>query len=371
MVAQIPKPDVAKEKSLESKLLAFAETRLALSGIKYLLAKKQVPMHKHSIWYYMGGIAAIYLAVQIFTGILLMVYYVPEISSAHASILKINSQIDFGWFIRSLHSWGANLMILVVVIHLFSTYFMKAYRNPREITWWSGLALMIVCLAFGFTGYLLPWDDVSFFATKIGLDVAAKTPLLGPAIAGILRGGETISQATISRFFVIHVAVLPLVLMGLLGGHVLLVQTHGMSEPEEFKARPAGEKLYEKFFPNFFFKDILVWILAMNFLFALVMLSPWGIGPEADPFAPAPLGIKPEWYFLAPFQFLKLVPPMIGPIEGELVGILSMTVAAAGFIFAPVFDTGESKLRSKIATAYGIVFLLALIGFSIWGAMAS
>ncbi len=361
MVAQIPK----------NRLLNFAETRLCLPALKYLLEKKQVPMHKHSVWYYMGGIAAIYLAVQIVSGILLMVYYVPEINAAHASILKINSQVDFGWFIRSLHSWGANLMILVVVVHLFSTYFMKAYRNPREFTWWSGLALMIICLAFGFTGYLLPWDDVSFFATKIGLDVASKTPLIGPVIADILRGGEAISQSTISRFFVIHVAVLPLLLAGLLGGHVLMVQTHGMSEPEEFQKRPKEAKVYEKFFPNFFYKDILVWILAMNFLFALVMLSPWGIGPEADPFAPAPLGIKPEWYFLAPFQFLKLVPPMIGPIEGELVGILAMSLAAAGFIFAPLFDDGQSKLRAKIATAYGIVFLVALIAFSIWGAMAS
>ncbi|MBX9724146.1 MAG: cytochrome bc complex cytochrome b subunit, partial [Candidatus Obscuribacterales bacterium] len=307
MVAQVP-----KKESAEGGIVDFIESRLSLKGLMHLVEKKQVPMHQHSIWYYMGGIAAIYLAVQIVSGILLMVYYVPEINAAHASILKINSQIDFGWFIRSLHSWGANLMILVVMVHLFSTYFMKAYRQPREFTWWSGLGLMILCLAFGFTGYLLPWDDVSFFATKIGLDVAAKTPLLGPILADILRGGDTISQATISRFFVIHVAVLPLLLLGLMGGHVLLVQTHGMSEPEEFKNRSEDKKEYEKFFPNFFYKDILVWILAMNVLFVLVMLSPWGIGPEADPFAPAPIGIKPEWYFLAPFQFLKLVPPTIG-----------------------------------------------------------
>lgn len=322
------------------------------------------------MWYYMGGIALMFLAVQVITGVLLMVYYVPEINSAHASILKINSQIDFGWFIRSLHSWGANLMILVVMVHLFSTYFMKSYRNPRELTWLTGLGLMAVCLGFGFSGYLLPWDDVSFFATKIGIDVASKMPLLGASIAEILRGGDNISQFTISRFFAIHVAVLPLALLGLLGIHILLVQSHGMSEPEAFKAQEPEEKEYEQFFPEFFFKDILVWILALNALVALVMIAPWGIGPEADPFAPAPMGIKPEWYFLAPFQFLKLIPPMVGPIEGELVGIILMMFVAGGFVVVPFFDDGNSKTRSRCATAFGIFVLLAMILLSIWGLLS-
>ncbi|MBK9278270.1 MAG: cytochrome bc complex cytochrome b subunit [Candidatus Obscuribacter sp.] len=353
-----------------NKLLGFLEDRFALSTLLHLAEKKKVPIHRHSVWYYMGGIAAIYLAVQVVTGILLMVYYVPEIQSAHASILKINSQIDFGWFIRSLHSWGANLMIAVVVLHLFSTYFMKAYRSPREFTWLSGLLLLVLCMAFGFTGYLLPWDDVSFFATKIGLDVAAKTPVLGGVIADLLRGGEAISQATISRFFVIHVAVLPICLLGLLGGHLLFVQMHGMSEPDAFKNLPSAKKTYEKFFPNFFFKDILVWILALNVLFVLVMLCPWGIGPEADPFGAAPIGIKPEWYFLSMFQFLKLVPPMIGPIEGELFGILLMGIAALAFAVLPLLDQGKSKSMSKLATAYGVIIAIAAIALSVWGALS-
>lgn len=354
----------------QNKVQDFLEERLQISALAHMAEKKKVPMHKHSFWYYMGGIAAIYLAVQIVTGILLMVYYVPEISSAHASILKINTNVDFGWFIRSLHSWGANLMIAVVFIHLFSTFMMKAYRTPREFTWLTGLALMGICMAFGFTGYLLPWDDVSFFATKIGLDVAAKTPIVGEIVATLLRGGEAVSQSTISRFFVIHVAVLPAALLALVGAHIGLVQMHGMSEPAEFKKLPEKEKTYEKFFPDFFFKDILVWILALNTLFILVMLSPWGLGPEADPFAPAPVGIKPEWYFLAPFQFLKLIPPMIGPIEGELFGMLIMGVVASGFVVLPFLDNGKSELWSKVASIYGVVVMVAMVVLSIWGALS-
>ncbi len=348
-------------------VVQFFEQRLPLDELRRIAEKKKVPLHKHSIWYYLGGIAAMLLGVQTITGILLMVYYVPEINSAHASILKINSQINFGWFVRSLHSWGANMMILALFVHLFSTYFMKAYRKPRELTWWTGLILMVICLAFGFTGYLLPWDEVSFFATKIGLDIAEKTPVVGHTVSYMLRGGDTIGQATISRFFVIHVAVLPVILLGLLGGHLLLVQLNGISEPDSFKSW--DKKQYEKFFPTFFLKDILVWLLALNVLFALTTLCPWGLGPEADPYGAAPIGIKPEWYFLAPFQFLKLIPPMIGPIEGELVGILLISAIAFLFVIVPVFDTG-TKARSKTANLFGLTVLLALIGFTIWGALS-
>jgi cytochrome b6 len=354
----------------EQGVMQFIEDRLPLDGLRQLAEKKKVPLHKHSIWYYLGGIAAMLLGVQFLTGILLMVYYVPEINSAHASILKINTQINFGWFVRSLHSWGANLLILALFVHMFSAYFMKAYRKPRELTWWSGLILMVICLAFGFTGYLLPWDEVSFFATKIGLDIAEKMPVVGHMISYMLRGGDSITQATISRFFVIHVAILPVLLVGLLGGHLFLVQVHGISEPESFEKLPAEKKSYEKFFPTFFFKDILVWVLAINVLFALTTLCPWGLGPEADPFAAAPIGIKPEWYFLAPFQFLKLIPPMVGPIEGELFGILLMSLVGVVFVAVPFFDNGKSKSYTKAASVFGWLILAGLIGFSVWGALS-
>jgi len=356
--------------SIIGQVSAFLESRLSLSELKYLGEKKKVPQHKHSVWYYLGGIVGMFLFVQVATGILLMVYYVPDIHSAHASILNINSHINFGWFVRSLHSWGANLMIFALFVHLFSTYLMKAYRAPREITWWTGLLLIGLCMAFGFTGYLLPWDDVSFFATKIGLDIAGKGPILGPVVAYMLRGGDYISQATISRFFAIHVALLPVLVMGLVGVHVFLVQVHGISEPKTFKELPEAEKTYDKFFPDFFLKDILVWILALNVLFGLTTFFPWGLGPEADPFAAAPVGIRPEWYFLAPFQLLKLIPSTVGPIEGELFGLIIIALVALGFVLVPLFDTGISKTRSRLATGFGVFILVALVVFSIWGALS-
>ncbi len=202
------------------------------------------------------------------------------------------------------------------------------------------------------------------------MDIASKTPLIGPYLADMLRGGPEIGQATISRFFVIHVALLPLLLMGGLGIHLLLIQLHGMSEPVNWSKLPKAERIYEKFFPNFVLKDMMVWLLVLNLLAVFVTLFPWGVGPEADAFAPAPEGIKPEWYFLAMFQFLKLLPPTIGPVEGELCGIMFFGLIGMALATVPFWDTGNNPKASKIATYFGAVTLAGFIFFTIWGFIA-
>jgi quinol-cytochrome oxidoreductase complex cytochrome b subunit len=351
------------------KMAAFnwVNARLPIAEFMKLAGKKTVPVHKHSVWYYMGGILMVLIIIQFVSGGLLMVHYIPEIESAHASVNAINTKVDFGWLVRSMHSWGANLAILFAFIHMFSAYFMKAYRSPREFTWFSGLIMLVLLMGFGFTGYLLPWDEVAFFASKIGLDITSKSPLVGEIMGSMLRGGAEVGQATISRFFVIHVILLPLALMGLMGLHLLMVQLHGISKPESYVALPPAEQKEEKFFPDFMLKDLMVWLVVVNFVVAIVCLSPWGLGPEADPFAAAPKGIKPEWYFLSMFQFLKLLPPMIGFIEGEQVGMMFFGAIAGGLGLAPFIDNGQCKTRSAIMTAYGVAVLVGMIVFTIWG----
>lgn len=345
----------------------WLDARLALTPYKAMAEQKTVPMHRHAFWYYLGGIVLMFLLVQVATGALLMVYYVPEIGSAHNSILTINSRVDFGWFIRSLHTWGANLMILALFFHMFSTYLMKAYRPPREITWWSGLVLMGVSFGFGFTGYLLPWDQMAYFATKIGLDIAAAVPLAGDAIADLLRGGPTISQATLSRFFTLHVMVLPLMLLPILGIHLLLVQIHGMSKPEGLQNIPKNSRTEEPFFPTFLLKDLMGWMAVLNLLAILVALFPWGIGAEAQPFKPAPAGIKPEWYFLFLFQFFKVLPGHIGPMEGEQFGMVLFALVLVSLVAIPFWDRGDSPRKSQWATYYGIGLIGAFIVLTVWG----
>lgn len=352
------------------KTVRWLDERMPMSAWLQAAGKKTVPVHRHAVWYYMGGVVLILLLVQVVTGAMLMVYYIPEIGSANASILRINTNVDFGWFIRSLHSWGANIMILAAFIHMFSTYFMKAYRPPREITWLTGLGLLLVAFAFGFTGYLLPWDEMSYFATRIGLDITAQAPLAGEFIANLLRGGSEISQATLSRFFVIHVILLPIMVAVLLGVHLFLIQLQGMSEPEEYRQRSEAGQESEKFFPTFILKDMMVWLVVLNILAILTTLYPWSVGPAADPFAPAPAGIKPEWYFLAMFQVLKIIPAHVGPFEGEQVGMALFGLVGLGFVLAPFIDRGRDRRVSALAAWYGLAVLVGLVVFTIWGMAA-
>lgn len=345
----------------------WAESRFSLKALIALGTHKTVPVHKASLWYYLGGVALILLAIQVLTGGLLMAHYIPEIGSAHASIQHINNKVEFGWLMRSLHSWGANIMILALFVHMFSTFFMRAYRPPREVTWLTGMVMLVVAFGFGFTGYLLPWDEVSFFATKIGVDIASKSPLIGEVLANILRGGEEIGQGTISRFFMIHVFLLPLALMGLLGLHLMMIQVHGISEPDTYQKLPESEKKREPFFPAFMLKDAVVWLLVIVGVVMLAALAPWGLGPEANPANPAPAGIKPEWYFLAMFQFLKLVPPHVGPIEGEQAGMMFFGLIGGGLAMMPFIDRGQHPLIARLATLFGVSVLLGLIVFTIWG----
>ncbi len=201
----------------------WLEERFKISVIKKVLGKKEVPQHSQSHWYYFGGVALFLFIVQAVTGLLLLVYYDPGIESSHSSVQYIMDKVEFGWLIRSIHSWAANLMVLVVFIHMFSAFFMKAYRAPREVTWLTGFAIFVCTLGLGFSGYLLPWDEISFFATKVGLEITGAAPIVGPFMADMLRGGESITGATISRFFELHVILLPAAMIGLLGIHLAMV----------------------------------------------------------------------------------------------------------------------------------------------------
>ena len=221
--------------------------------------------------------------------------------------------VEFGWLIRSIHSWSANLMVFFAFVHLATVYFVKAYRKPREITWLTGCALLFLAMAFGFSGYLLPWNQLAFFATKVGTDIAGSVPLIGEWLLRFLRGGDRVGGGTLSRFYGWHVAILPAITVALLGVHVLLVQLQGMSVPPGAE-KQARQRRPMKFFPSFVLRDLFGWVLALGVLAAVAALFPWELGEKADAFAPAYKDIRPEWYFVFMFETLKLVP------GGEILG---------------------------------------------------
>jgi len=350
--------------------ITWIEERFDLSGLKHFVAEKGVPIHAQKVWYYLGGITLFLFAVQIGTGILLLLYYRPSASEAYESVQFIVTKVKFGWLIRNVHSWSANLLIASAFAHLFSVFLLKSYRKPRELTWVSGIMLLFLMLGFGFSGYLLPWNELSFFATKVGTGIAGAVPILGHFMLRLLRGGDDVTGATLSRFYGLHVAVLPALTTALVALHLLFVQRQGMSVPIDTERRvKAGERLRQMpFFPNYILRDVLAWYVMLAILAALAAFYPWDLGRKADPFAAVPPGIRPEWYFLATFHTLKLLPSHILGLEGERVGIVAFGLAAAFLVFVPFLDWRASRgERSPAFTVAAVLGLIYLVTFTIIG----
>jgi quinol-cytochrome oxidoreductase complex cytochrome b subunit len=189
-------------------------------------------------WFYTLGSATLFVAVnQAVTGILLTIYYVPTPDHAYDSVQYITTQVAGGWLIRGLHHWGASVMVVLVVLHMLRVIIYGAYKYPREVTWMTGVVLLLVVIGFGFTGYLLPWDQKSYWATTVGTRIAGVVPFLGDWILRIMRGGNDLSAVTLARFFGAHVWVLPATLLLLVGTHLFLVIRNGISEIPKREAR--------------------------------------------------------------------------------------------------------------------------------------
>lgn len=350
----------------KNKLIQWVQERYHIEPFTDLVAKKEVPVHKHSVWYYFGGITLFLFIIQVITGILLLFYYKPTANTAFDSVKFIMTRVEFGWLVRSIHAWSANLMVFTVFVHMFSTFFLKAYRRPRELTWVTGVFLFFLTLGTGFTGYLLPWNELSFFATKVGTQIAGSVPFAGGFLRTILRGGEEVSDATLGRFFGFHIIVLPLCIFAVLGLHLVFVQLQGMSEPLSVKDRK--EKKSIPFFPNFLLRDILAWTLALGVLASLAVYLPAELGKKVDPFAPTPVGIKPEWYFLWMFQALKIIPAKIFIFDGEVVGILGFGLMGLALLALPFIDIWSRKeKRSPIFTFLGIFMVIFIVAMTAWG----
>jgi len=181
-------------------------------------------------WLFTLGSASLFIALnQIFTGILLTIYYVPTPDHAYDSVQFITTQVPAGWLIRGLHHYGASAMVILVVLHMLRVIFYGAYKYPREVTWFSGVVLLLVTIGFGFTGYLLPWDQKAYWATTVGTRIAGTPPLIGDFILRIVRGGDELSAVTLARFFGVHVWVLPTILLLLTAFHMYLVIRIGIS----------------------------------------------------------------------------------------------------------------------------------------------
>lgn len=217
---------------MAEKVITWLDERLGLTAIYDLVLDRKVP--KVNWWFTLGSATLFLFVLQGVTGIFLAVYYVPSPASAYDSIQYIMTGVTFGWLMRGIHHWGATLMVIFVFLHMLRTFFMGAYKYPREITWLTGVILLFATLGMGFTGYLLPWNQRAFWATTVGTAIAGTVPLIGDFIVRVLRGGSDLSAVTLARFFSVHIWFLPVVIIGLISVHMYLVIRIGISAvPEE------------------------------------------------------------------------------------------------------------------------------------------
>ncbi len=327
--------DEALRKSLRRRLSPHAGWRQAFGGVTYLL-----------------------FIILVLTGVLLSFYYRPSAEEAYPSVQHIVSGVTFGWLMRDVHVWGANLVVVAALIHMARVFFGADYKPPRETNWLIGLVLLAVVFAFGATGYLLPWDQWSYWTVTEGLDVVGRLPLIGPASAEMLRGDPIVSGATLSRFFALHVIVLPWAAMGLLMLHFTLVRKHGVAPPPSGPdVDRAGEGI--PFFPHHFLRMVIVGVLTIAAVITLALVYPRQVADPASASSP-PGMLRSTWVVADVSRALFYYAGGWGFAAFLLLGL--------ALVLLPLFDRGpERSLRRRpLIATLGVVFFAAFL--VAWGA---
>jgi len=348
------------------KVVEFVDERVGLKTIQAKMMNEPIP--GGSRWAYAFGSVLLFIFIlQVVTGILLMFYYVPSADHAYDSTQYIIHEVDYGWFILSYHFWGSSAMVVMVFAHMSQVFLWGAYKKPRELVWLVGLALFGIVMGFGFTGYLLPWDQRAYWATVVGVEIMDKTPIVGDFMARFLKGGPTPGQMTLSRFFVIHVMVLPAALMGLAGLNIFLFRKAGPAgpfrgTPEELKAKT------DYFFPRQIWKDIVAMASVFLIICSLAFIEPVVLLEQATP-DPGDYHPEPEWYFLFLFQLLRL--KIFGGELGQLMGAIVLPGAFMAFLAAlPFIDTNpERNLFKRPIALIGWIGIMVFILVFTWSAI--
>jgi ubiquinol-cytochrome c reductase cytochrome b subunit len=280
-----------------------------------------------------GSVVSLLLGVQVVTGVALAMYYVPSPALAWDSVQYIMQSVPMGWVVRGLHFWGASFIVVATLVHLGRVFVLGSYKAPREVTWLTGLVSLLVILGFSLSGYLLPWDQKAYWATTVTVNVARSAPLIGEALATVLRGGDTLGALTLGRWYAAHVFILPLLLVLFVVAHLALMRRHGISGPITPRSGPPVA-----FFPWHVLKDTVMMAAAFSGLLAVALLLRAPLDPVANP-ADASYVPRPEWYFLWLFQLLKYFPGPLEPVGTQLVpGAL-----VAFLVLLPFLDTRPDR----------------------------
>ncbi|MCW5942073.1 MAG: cytochrome b N-terminal domain-containing protein [Fimbriimonadaceae bacterium] len=301
-------------------------------------------------WQTLGNLLLTLLLFQFVTGFALAMYYAPSPSSAYHSVKHLTETVPLGSFVRGLHMWGSGAIVVTVVLHILRVFYWGSYKKPRELTWVFGVLIFNVVLGFSFTGYLLPWDQKAYWATVVGTRIAATVPFVGPDLLRLIRGGEEVGALTLTRFYAIHVMLLPASLVVLTGLHLYLVRRLHIAGPVlPQKGKPVP------FFPVQLFRDAIVVLVGLGIVVYLALAFPPAIEAMADP-AGTDFTPRPEWYFLGLYELLKIVPQGYEVLATVVIpGLISL-----GMLFLPWLDRSPSRhpaMRASIILAGTFVSL--------------
>jgi ubiquinol-cytochrome c reductase cytochrome b subunit len=311
------------------------------------------PLPKGTGWAFTtGSILMLLLGVQFVTGVALAMYYVPTPLLAYDSVRFITDTLSFGWLLRGLHFWGASFIVVAAGVHLLRVFFYASYKAPREVTWLTGVVMLLLVLAFSLSGYLLPWDQKAYWATTVTINIAAGTPVLGEYVANVLRGGTHLGALTLGRWYAAHVFLLPAALIVFIGAHIALMRRHGISGPMRAQEGPPVP-----FYPWHVIKDTVMMAAVFALLLTFAVNFPAHLDEIANP-ADAAYIPRPDWYFLSLFELLKYFP---GPYEPVATMVIPGLIV--GFLLAlPFLDRGsERRPFSRGRSAFSIA-MLAIVG---------
>jgi quinol-cytochrome oxidoreductase complex cytochrome b subunit len=340
------------------------QERIPISGNDLrTLTNEPVPNHLKRWWFALGGTPAYLFLIQIVTGILLALYYEPSSITAYDSVRFITEEVNYGWYIRSIHKWSATLMVAAVILHQMRVFFTGAYRKPREINWMIGMSLLVCTLMLGFTGYSLVFEQLSYWGATVGANIAESVPLVGHLIKKMMLGGEIYNERTLSRFFVIHAALLPMAMVILIIIHIAFIRLHGVTE-FKFEDEPKGNPSHFNFFPDHILSELTIGLALMILLSALATIFPATMGFRADPLI-TPEVIKPEWFFYVMFRWLKLF--------SRTTAVLSTGFIIFIMFFWPFVDEWiRKKLKIEEGSVWiGIVAVFFIIGLTLWEALVA
>lgn len=355
----------------------WIETRIGLDElIRAQLTEYRVPKNIN-IFYTLGFVALTAFLMQAATGFFLLIYYIPHSDQAFGSVQAIMNKVPYGWLFRQMHVVGSNLMVVAVLLHMLSVFFMGSYKKPREITWIIGVSMLLLTLALCLSGYLLPWSQLSYWATTVATTIPTALPYVGEITSKLMKGGDVVSGVTLNRFFALHVILLPAAVLGLVGMHLFLVRRIGISSPPfgpegGIAEKPWTEYRHEDhpdgypFFPDFVLKETIMVAVYCAVMFFIITYMPSLFLPEdantpADPLN-TPAHIKPEWYMLAAYQMLRIIP-------NKFIGISMQSVIVAALLLWPLLDTGEeTNILKRPRLLFGfIVAVIVWAVLTIWG----